>query len=55
MIPLFYMGFNIVTRGHKKASKSQNIVVGPEAPPWGNYQDTKPLVTKEASGKLSLS
>ena len=26
---LFYMGYNIVTRGHKKAPKCQNIAVGP--------------------------
>ena len=28
------MWFNIDTRGHKKAQKSQNIPVGPEEPPW---------------------
>ena len=27
------MWFNIDTRGHKKAQKSQNIAVGPEPPP----------------------
>ena len=27
------MGFNIDTRGHKKAQKRQNIAVGPEDPP----------------------
>ena len=27
------MWFNIDTRGHKKAQKSQNIAVGPEDPP----------------------
>ena len=27
------MGFNIDTRGHKKAKKRQNIAVGPEDPP----------------------
>ena len=27
------MGFNIVTRGHKRAPKCQNIAVGPEDPP----------------------
>ena len=32
MTPLFYMGFNIVTMGHKKAPKYQNIAVGPEDP-----------------------
>ena len=26
--PLFYMWFNIDTRGHKKAQKRQNIAVG---------------------------
>ena len=45
MTPLFYIGLNIVTRGHKKAPKCQNIAVGPEDPP-GNYQDPKPRVTK---------
>ena len=40
------MWFNIDTRGHKKAKKSQNIAVGPEDPPLGNYQDPKPRVTK---------
>ena len=44
--PLFYMGFNIDTRGHKKAQKRQNIAVGPEDPRPGNYQDPKPRVTK---------
>ena len=29
------MGFNIDTKGHKKAQKRQNIAVGPEdASPW---------------------
>ena len=36
---LFYMRFNIDTRGPKKAPKSQNIAVG-------IYQDPKPWVTK---------
>ena len=44
--PLFYMWFNIDTRGHKKAQKRQNIAVGPEDPPPGKYQDPKPRVTK---------
>ena len=44
--PLFYMWFNIDARGHKKAQKRQNIAVGPEDPPPGNYQDPKPRVTK---------
>ena len=38
MTPLFYMWFNIVTRGHKKAPKGQ---LDP-----GNYKDPKPRVTK---------
>ena len=46
LTPLFYMWFNIVTRGHKEAPKSQNIAVGPEDPPPGNYQDPKLRVTK---------
>ena len=37
MSPIFYMGFNIVTRGHKKAPKCQNIAVGPEDPPSPNF------------------
>ena len=44
---LFYnMWVNIDTWGHKKAQKWQNIAVGPEDPPPGNYQDPKPRVTK---------
>ena len=37
MPPLFYMGFNIVTRGHKNAPKCQNIAVGPEDPPHTDF------------------
>ena len=30
---ILYMWLNIVTMGHKKAPKSQNIAEGPEEPP----------------------
>ena len=34
---ILYMWFNIDTRGHEEAPKSQNLAVVPEDPP-GNYK-----------------
>ena len=39
--PLLFMGFNIDTRGHKKAQKRQIIAVGPEDPPPGEIPGSK--------------